>query len=311
MNKKYILIALLFWVYNIGRSQIYQHFIFVNNIPLNYDMPCQQLAQKAIIYYYNGNNDSSIFYYRKLLHLKPDYYQGYFNIAKAYAQKQDYRNVMDCLKKYVRLSKEKCICSYLTETEEFKTIIDSLPFLPVKDSCCYYQNKYAIDNKLRHPEVLSKLQYLDGREQEILGNTNYWQKDGSAGEALLKNNFTEFAALIDTTNLPGHEDIGKGTGLVQLIVLHCDYYPSIQYNLGKKILISKEKGYDPKMGAYIIDRSLQNMGKPQLYGTVLLKNNTGEEILYQYDDLEEVKKRREKLHMQTIEEYLKNKSITK
>jgi hypothetical protein len=288
------------------RAQIYQHFIFIEGKPFVYDVPNQQLAEKAIGFYYQGINDSAIFYYKKLIEQKPNYYQAYFNIAKIYARQKDYLNVEKSLIKYVQYAKENCSCSFLNETEEFKTFSDSTSLALIKKDCCANHEKYVSDNKLAKPDLLLALQFIEGKEQEILGNNI------ANREELLKANFSEFNRIVDTTFLPGHSDIGKGTALVELIVLHTDYYPEIQNSLGKKILISAEtKGYNPKMAAYIIDRSLRNMNKPQLYGTILIQNEKGESISYQYDNYDALVKRRKELGFQSLEDFLKNKSITK
>lgn len=290
-------------------SQIYQPFIFIDNRPMVYDVPLQELAQKALTFYYFRTLDSSVYYYNLLLNKKPSYYQGYYNLARAYALKNDYKGTINALSNYVSNVKEECNCSFLTDVDSFKPYKDSVAFKAIVTKCCGSFLKYVLEKKITQPEKLLKITYLDGKEQEILGNDSLY-KNRSEQIQQLKRNFAAFTQVIDTTNFPSAASIGKGIELIQLIVLHADYYPGIQFSLGQKLLsCSEEKGYNPKMAAYIIDRALRNMGKPQLYGTILLRNNA-EVTLYNYDDLEKLKERRKKLNFQTVDEYLKNQSIT-
>ncbi|MFO0322091.1 MAG: hypothetical protein ACK504_06665 [Bacteroidota bacterium] len=304
--KKQLIFLLLISYQNIV-SQIYQHFIFVNDIPMQYDMPLQITAERGIRDFYLENLDSAVFYYNKLLLLKPSYYQAHYNLARVYAKKKDLKNTKLSLEKYIEFSKENCKCSFLG-IKDFDAINDTL-FQKYKIICCNQFDWYVKENKLTNPQLLFKLEEIDGKEQEILGNSENREKQ----KTMLKANFQEFCQLIDTTNFPTEQEVGRGIGLIQLVILHLDYYPSIQYNLGYKLLNQSERGYSKKMAAYIIDRALRNLGKPQLYGTILNKNDNGqtERTLYFYDDLEKVKARREILGFQSIEDYLKNLSITK
>lgn len=305
--KKILIIILFYFLYNdVVKSQIYQHFIFKNN-QMIYDEVKQPIAERALSEYYYNNIDSSAFYYEKLLLIDSLYYQGYYNLAKVYSLKRDTNKALLNLMKYVSYSGLKCKCSYISD-ELFGFINDSL-YSKIKKTCQFEFDKYVKEKHIKQPELLNKLENIEGKEQEILGNRTL-QNFPAQRDKFLKENFMSFAQIIDTVNFPNEFEIGKGTSLVQLIVLHADYYPAIQLSLGNKLLKQSKKGYSKKMSAYIIDRALKNQNKPQLYGTMLIKTSKGDE-LYNCDNYLKMKKRRKKLKFQSIDDYIKNKSITK
>lgn len=298
------LVFLLFGLILKSKSQIYQHFIFKDSKMQSYDESKQLIAERAVKEYYLNNLDSAIFFYKKLILLDSNYYQGYYNLAKIYQLNKMQPEAINTVEKYVSISKGKCKCSYL-EAEPFGQINDSI-FDNQKKLCCSQFESYSFENKLKKPYLLNALEAIDGKEQEILGNTVISKAERIAQ---LKTNFTQFTDKVDTIRFPKKNEIGKGTAIVQLIILHLDYYPTIQLSLGKKLLHQKKSGYEPKMSAYIIDRALRNIGQPQKYGTLIDKNN--KETLYVVDDYQKMVKRRKKLGFQPVEEFLKNKSITK
>lgn len=203
---------------------------------------------------------------------------------------------------YVVYSKEKCSCALVKYTKDFESLNKNKKLDSILIKCCSYSMEKVKDEKL-----MSKLVVLNAVEQEILGN------DNSDRIGKLKENFKDFCSFVDTTNFPSVLDIGdKGINSISLIVLHADYYPTIQNSLGLKLMKQYDmKGYNVKQIAYIIDRSLMNLGRPQLYGTILSEDENGKRVLYKCDSLEELVKRRKKLGFQSYEEFLKNKSILK
>jgi hypothetical protein len=275
---------------------------------MQYDMPLQITAERGIRDFYFEKLDSSIYHYKKLLLLKPEYYQGHYNIARAYAKNKDYINAILSIEKYVKFSKEECRCSYLNNSD-FENICDTA-FNNSKRKCCEKFEIYVKEKKLTKPALLLQLENYVGKEQEVLGD-RHWNGKNRERDSILKINFLEFTQIVDTINFPTETEIGKGVGSVSVIILHADYFPSIQNSLGQKLLKLETKGYDPKTAAYIIDRSLRNMNKPQLYGTILIKKNGKDYALYDYDDIEKLKERRKNLCFQPIEDYMQNLSITK
>ncbi len=304
--KKLILILLYIISIKNTKGQLYQHFIFKNNIVGQYDMTLQPIALKALSFYYSKQLDSSAFYYLKLLKSYPSYYQGYYNLSRVYSSKSDKSQVLTSISNYIRLSGSDCKCSFLNSVFENFKMDSTIEML--RDSCCSKFLEYCNKEKITNPNQYLQLESLDGIEQEILGNT-YLNKNEK--NDLLKLNFKKFLAVIDTNNLPRKDSIGKAIAYVELLILHLDYLPNLQYSLGKKLFKNENRGYFKKMAAYIIDRALRNLGKPQIYGTLIEKDTEGKFKLYKVDKLKKVIKRRRKIGFQTIEEFQKNKEITK
>lgn len=256
-------------------------------------------AEKAIDFYYKENFDSSIVYYHKVNNLLPDYWQSFYNSAVCFAMKSQKDSCFCYLKKYITFSKEKVSLGYL-KNENFKLIGD--------DSLEILKNlavSSLILDKSKNISLITQLEYIDAREQEILGNNKISKTNK---DSLLLINFINFCSIVDTNDFPSKNEIGIATGAIYRLVLHLDYEPNIQLSLGRKMLKQTKKGYNEKGSAYIVDRSLRNLGKPQLYGTIIENNSNS---LYKVDDMKKVIKRRKKLKFQSIEDYLQNKSITK
>ncbi len=295
-------VLFLIFIVSNSFSQVYQPFIFLENRPFVYDTAAQYLGQKAIDNYYKKQYVEAVKIYDSLFILKPSYYQGYFNQARCLALIGNYERTIKALNNYVAYAKDKCNCALIKYTKDFENLNKNKRLDSSLIKCCANSVE-----KVRNEKLMSQLIILDAVEQEILGNNN------SGREGRLKENFKVFCNLVDTTNFPSVKDIGdKGINSVSLIVLHADYYPKIQNSLGRKLMEQyKKKGYNVKQIAYIIDRSLRNLGRPQLYGTILSEDGSGKRVLYKYDSLEELVKRRKELGFQSYEEYLKNKSILK
>jgi hypothetical protein len=274
----------------------------LENKPFVYDTAAQYLGQKALDNYYKKQYPEAVKLYDSLFELKPSYYQGYFNQARCYVLIGDNKRTVEALNKYVFYAKEKCNCALIKYTKDFEDLHKNRDIDSSLAKCCSYSK-----GKVGNEELMSKLIVLDAVEQEILGNDNADRK------ARLRENFKAFCDLVDTTDFPGVKDIGEdGINSVNTIILHADYYPTIQNSLGWKLMKQDEKkGYSVKEAAYIIDRSLRNLNRPQLYGTISLEDQNGKRALYKYDDLEKLVKRRKELGFQPYEEYLKNKSILK
>jgi tetratricopeptide (TPR) repeat protein len=283
-------------------SQVYQPFIFVENKPFVYDTTAQYLGQKALDSYYKKEYVEAVKLYDTLLKLKPSYYQGYFNQARCFALIGDNERTVIAVNKYVVHAQEKCNCALVKYTKDFESLNKHKRLDSSIVKCCSHSME-----KVTNENLASKLIVLSAVEQEILGN------DNSERIGKLRENFKNFCSLVDTTDFPSIKAIGeKGINSVSLIVLHADYYPTIQHSLGLKLMSQfDKKGYNAKQIAYIIDRSLSNLGRPQLYGTILSKDENGNCFLYKYDNLEELVKRRNELGLQSYEEFLKNKSILK
>ncbi|MBP5982703.1 MAG: hypothetical protein KA734_03195 [Fluviicola sp.] len=294
--KNLIFFLFLVCLQNIARTQVYQHFITFKHPDM---VEIQFYAEKAIDFYYLEKYDSSIVYNYKVNSVLPEYWQSYYNSAVCFAKKNQKDSCFKYLTKYVTLAKEKVNLGYLKNENLNVLSHDSLSKLQ-----SLAKSNLVLDITKNY-DLISNLELLDGKEQEILGNG--FGRDRKK-DSLLLNNFIKFCSIIDTNNFPSTSEIGIATGAIHRLILHLDYAPNMQFSLGKKLLKQHKKGYNKKGSAYIIDRSLKNLGKPQLYGTIL-ENNTNS--LYVVDDMKKVIKRRKKLKFQRIEDYLQNKSITK
>jgi hypothetical protein len=283
-----------------SNGQLYQHFITFQD-PTKIE--AQEFGQKAIDFYYLNQYDSAIYYNRFVLNDLRTYYEGYYNQAVCFGMSNNSDSTFYNLKKYIEYGKEKINVGY------YKNIAFSCLSASQIDSLIILSKDILTnENKKVNLELIYNLQYISGKEQEILGN-NYI--DSKLRNELLLANFKVFCNLVDTNNFPSQKNIENGINNISLIILHADYIPSIQNSLGNKLMADFRKGYSKKMAAYIIDRSLRNLNQPQLYGTILMTDGSNNRVLYKVDDYKKMIKRRKKLKFQPIERYLTNFSILK
>ncbi len=280
-----------------AQSQVYPLFYMMKG-----DTVSQKIANRASRYYFLNQTDSALAAYRQLYARKPSYRLEY-NLAVVFMLQNQPDSALNYLKKYIA-HKNHCECAYLLNPV-FDGIRNSDDFISIKSNCDSIQKQKGIQNI----ELYNRLAYLFGKEQEILNASGY--KNVTEQRRQLT---AEFLALVDSVGFPSKSDISsRGLNHFQTLLLHADLFPEKQVELATKILHSKHrKEYHEKQLAYTIDRGLCNMNKPQLYGTILAENpKTKETCLYQYDNYKKLLKRRKKLDFQSVEEYLKNRNITK
>lgn len=120
-------------------------------------------------------------------------------------------------------------------------------------------------------------------------------------------NIERVTKIIDKFGWPGIDDVGEnGNMTVFLVIQHADSVIQKKY-LPHLIRSIKKYQSRPEYYAYLIDRIRTDEGKKQIYGTQLTlneKNNKYE--LLPVKNPHTLNKRRKKLGMSTIEQYLKD-----
>lgn len=152
--------------------------------------------------------------------------------------------------------------------------------------------------------VDQQLQILDPiREQD----EKYRDSMYTALDKLCIENSKIVEGYFNDYGYPGISLNGKETSLhFWLIVQHADHDVVFQ----EKVLRAMRKEYkkdnvQPNYFALLYDRVQKNKNKPQLYGTQI-SWETGKPIPYKIKDEKNVNVRRNKMGLETLEEYLKN-----
>ncbi len=306
-NKAILLIIFLqlLVVNNYIYSQLFLPFFFNQN--MQYDIEKQELGQIGVNYFYENKIDSAIYYYERLSKISNEKTIN-FNLSVFYGYKRDTNMTLKQIFLYV----DKCknnnfklgaftkspVFNFLNRNSKFNLLIEKCRKL---DTCC---NRYQ--------DIIERIDYCDLKEQEILGNPKYYN-----GEKLneknfeLKNNSKSISDILNNLLLYNNNNLGNSLPILQIIILHMDYSPNEQLKLGRLIINSQDSlGFNKKQAAYIVDRALKNLSLPQEYGTIIINNNKTDS-LYKLDNLEQVIERRKKMNLQSLENYLINRQITK
>lgn len=140
-------------------------------------------------------------------------------------------------------------------------------------------------------------EWLSPEIQQVMKNG---QKADSLNMIVLEKLFKEYGFL-------GIEEVGKqGSSNFWLMMQHCDNDPKFQEEVLSEMKKHIErKNANPSNYAYLIDRVNVNTGKPQVYGTQMKLNQEGSS--YEPKPVIEpqnLNKRREKVGLSTIEEYI-------
>ncbi len=101
----------------------------------------------------------------------------------------------------------------------------------------------------------------------------------------------------------------QATQAAFLIIQHA----SLEFQLEFEKLFedwSKEGIISPSTFVLMVDRIRMRQGKDQLYGTQIISDESGESELYQVDDLDKVRARRDSLYMEPLEDYLARFDVT-
>jgi hypothetical protein len=121
---------------------------------------------------------------------------------------------------------------------------------------------------------------------------------------LHNRNAKELCEIIDTIEYPTVENVGnEASEATWLIIQHAIEQPEFMKKCAK--LLEKavnENKADPKSLAYLTDRIAVFEGKVQLYGTQFDWDEYGNLSPNNFDDLNEVNKRRKSIGLNTLEE---------
>ena len=119
-------------------------------------------------------------------------------------------------------------------------------------------------------------------------------------------NLDRIVKIIDKFGWPGIDDVGsKGNMTVFLVIQHADSATQKKYLPLLKRSIKNHQS-SPDYYGYLLDRILTSEGKKQIYGTQLtMEEKNNKYILLPVKHPRHLNKRRKKLGLSTIEQYLK------
>lgn len=129
-------------------------------------------------------------------------------------------------------------------------------------------------------------------------------------KAIFKAHIPLLKKIVNEIGYPTIEKVGKETShKFFLMVQHSDAEPEFQYKMLQIISKEVEKGnVAARDYAYLTDRVMLALNKPQVYGTQVTFTKNGRAIPRQLSDSLNVNQRRKKMKLGSIEEYL-NKNI--
>lgn len=146
-------------------------------------------------------------------------------------------------------------------------------------------------------------------QREILSNRDVTKSDSlreRKSEIFNKNN-SIIKDLFNSYGIPLvlNDNDDKYQKAFWIIVQHADFDVAFQEevlaSMGKELA---NKKVNKKYYAYLFDRVRKNKGKKQLYGTQLVYDSLGNHKLYKIKNVSQLNKRRIKIGLTTIEEYL-------
>jgi len=126
-------------------------------------------------------------------------------------------------------------------------------------------------------------------------------------DSVFTTNQKRLKEIFDKHGYVGYDLAGKeGAQNFWAIVQHSDHNPNFQKRVLEKMKIEVEKGnVKPSHYALLIDRVNNNSGEKQIYGTQVSYNtNTGQAYIKDLADSLTVNKRREKMGLESLENYL-------
>ena len=155
-----------------------------------------------------------------------------------------------------------------------------------------------------YKKYTKKLIQMGEEDQKILKNS---KKINSNIIEIQKNNTEKLKKIIKKMGYPKPSIVGKKVSMYTwLIVQHSDFDISFQEEVLNILKTLSEKKEDVKMYiAYLEDRILINKHLPQIYGTQA-KIKGGKLIPFEIIDMNNVDKRRKRMGLDKLENYLKS-----
>jgi hypothetical protein len=173
--------------------------------------------------------------------------------------------------------------------------------------------------KLKHPKLIKILDSLVIPDQAIRNKHTEFKKQGISEDSTIMKNLKVEWSRIDSLNtieakkmfeqygFLGFEEVGKtGSNNFWLLIQHTykdsNFQESVLLEMKKHVERKNAKGEDY---AYLIDKTMINTGKPQIYGTQMkLNRETGITTPINLFEPENVNKRRIQVGLSTIEDYI-------
>lgn len=183
-------------------------------------------------------------------------------------------------------------------------------------------DNHAEKKRIYGIDLVKELENIYESDQSYRLKLDSLYKSGSTNNELMSSlsdsvihydtiNLDRIIKIIDKFGWPGIDDAGsKGNMTVFLVIQHADSATQKKYLPLLKRSIKNHQSR-PDYYGYLMDRILTSEGKNQLYGTQLtLDEKTRKYILLPVKHPRHLNKRRKKLGLSTIEQYLKesNKS---
>ncbi|MCS3795261.1 DUF6624 domain-containing protein [Niastella sp. OAS944] len=178
-------------------------------------------------------------------------------------------------------------------------------------------DNYAEKMKINGIDLVKELNYIYETDQLHRLKLDSLYKSGSKDQKLMSLlsdsvmhydtiNLDRIIKIIDKFGWPGIDDVGsKGNLTVFLVIQHADSATQKKYLPLLKRSIKNHQS-SPDFYGYLLDRIMTSEGKKQIYGTQLtLDEKTNKYILLPVKHPGRINKRRKKLGLSTIEQYLK------
>jgi hypothetical protein len=178
----------------------------------------------------------------------------------------------------------------------------------------YLAKKDTFCTNLTNCDFALLIQYIDGREQEILMDTRFMDHQNEALKcSLLRQNSDLITKGLKRNKLPDRTEIGSTYDYLSLIILHMDCNPKLQKKLAKQFLKNEIKHKENTgRAAYALDRSLRNLNKKQKYGSIIDHRTDEQMSLYNYrGSVKALNRRRKKIGLVPIEVEMKTVVINK
>lgn len=167
----------------------------------------------------------------------------------------------------------------------------------------YYN--YPMDNEhLRaNVSITEEIIKMAADDQEMM--RKYTKKDAPWDKTVLQRNTARLKDIISQIGWPTKSRVGdEASGWAWLIVQHSDFDMEFQKSCLKQMREASEGEVKKQNIAYLEDRVLRNENRPQKYGTQLKKDESGNWMVQETEDLENINQRRAQMGLGTLEEYI-------
>lgn len=169
---------------------------------------------------------------------------------------------------------------------------------------CFFSEKLYSQSQIDTLAIINKLKNLYERDQKT--------RKGIDSVAFIQfidsTNQVQICEIINKYGWLGKSVVGKYNSVLFLVIQHADlktqekYYPLLK----NSVEIGESSASE---AALMEDRILMRQGKKQKYGSQIIINENGVQVLYPIEDERNVNIRRSKVGLESIEEYVNHFGI--